>query len=197
MLLEFPTILFLNSIGISSGPNAAESQHAAQRRSTTNMIFIHRSKSASCTLSAPRLSQNSNFQRSSRSCLMRARKSNLAVTAQRRPALVMPSHWVTLSFSDRSEVATGQRRPATLVSLHCAASFSKRKGISDNPGAFNRDHFAQTLNCNFEPNNIDKYSLALTRLAPWALAFADRTPSNGRGRRPSPERALRVVGSTS
>ena len=53
----------------SGGSNAAESQHAVQSRSTTNAIFIHGSKSTSCTLSAIRLSQNSNFQWWSRSCL--------------------------------------------------------------------------------------------------------------------------------
>ena len=43
----------------NSDGRAAESQHAAQRRSTKNQIFNYRSNSATCVLSAFRLSQNS------------------------------------------------------------------------------------------------------------------------------------------
>ena len=68
----------------SSGPKAAKSQHAAQRRSTKNAIFKYRSTLASCALSALRLSQNSNLQRSSRSCLLRA------PAGQKQPSHNMP-----------------------------------------------------------------------------------------------------------
>ena len=71
LLQMFVGICFVHAFR-NHGGKQMESQHVAQRRSTENRIFNYRGRSTSCALSALLLSQNSNFQRSLRSCLMRA-----------------------------------------------------------------------------------------------------------------------------